>query len=151
MPDATSIAGTGGFLLGKLGELSVARFAERLAPLGLRPRLSGVLSVLAQSPGAQTTLAGRLQVSPSVIVDMVDELEGLGAVRRVRDTQDRRKQLVELTARGRKLAARSTALAVELDTELMAGLSTEERKVLIGTLRQLAVTHGILSGGAAQG
>ncbi len=151
MPDSKSIAETGAFLLGKLGELSTSRFADRLSPLGLRPRLCGVLGVLAHSPGAQMTLAGRLHVSPSVIVDMIDELEELGAVRRVRDTQDRRKQLVELTPRGRKLAARSTALAVEIDTELMTGLSPEEREVLIGTLRQLAVTHGILSGGDAQG
>ncbi len=145
MPTDKAITDTAAFLFAKLGELSTARFADRLAPLGLRPRLCGVLGLLLRSPAAQTDLARTLRVTPSVVVDMLDELETLRAVRRVRDPADRRRQVAELTARGRRLAARSASLARELDSELLADIDPAERTALVGTLRRLGTVHGILA------
>jgi DNA-binding MarR family transcriptional regulator len=48
---------------------------------GIR-RMSGVL---------RRSLSRRIGVTPSVVVDMLDELEALGAIRRVPQSADRRR------------------------------------------------------------
>lgn len=129
------------YALVRLGHLANRRFAEKVADVGLRPRQVGALDLLRAGPMAQLDLAETLQVTPSVVVDMVDELEALGAVQRVRDSRDRRRQNVELTSRGRSLARRTLQLAAQLDTELLAGLSDDQARVLRAALVQISVQH----------
>jgi DNA-binding MarR family transcriptional regulator len=131
------------FLLGKLGGSATSRFAVQLAPLGLRPRHCGVLELLNHAPMSQLEVARRIGVAPSVVVDMVDELEGLGAVRRVRDAEDRRRQVVGLTDEGRALASRAVEAARQLDVELSRDLDAAEVEALRAMLRRLAWTAGI--------
>lgn len=144
-----SVTGSIAFLLGKLGRLATAGFADRLAPLGLRPRHCGVLESLRGGPMAQLDLARLLGVTPSVVVDMVDELQALDAVRRVRDTADRRRQLVELTAEGRDLSRRAARLSHETDAELLAALDAPRLAALKDALA--AVADAQAETGAASG
>jgi DNA-binding MarR family transcriptional regulator len=134
-----SVTGTVAFALGKLGQAATGRFADRLAPHGLRPRHCAVLELLAGGPTAQLELAKDIGVTPSVVVDMLDELEGRGALRRVRDTADRRRQLIELTAEGHELRRTAVRLARQTDDELLAGLTAEESAALRRTLGRIAV------------
>ncbi|MFI6325718.1 MarR family winged helix-turn-helix transcriptional regulator [Nonomuraea sp. NPDC050556] len=129
----TSVSGSLAFQLGKLGQAATAGFADRLAPLGLRPRHCGVLELLAGGGRGQLDLARTLDVTPSVVVDMLDELEALHAVRRTRDTGDRRRQIVELTPEGRELRLEAARLAHEVDAELLGHLGAEQ----LATLRLL--------------
>ncbi|KAA2266521.1 MarR family transcriptional regulator [Solihabitans fulvus] len=138
-----SVTETVVFLLGKLGQATTARFAEALVPLGLRPRHCGVLELLADAPLAQLDLSRGLGVTPSVVVDMLDELEALDAVRRVRDTVDRRRQLIELTAQGRDLQRRAVRLARELDTDLLGALDPAGTAAFGAALARLAEAHGL--------
>lgn len=143
-------ASTFAFAVSKLGQHASARFVELLAPLGLRPRHLGVLEMLrADQPAvqAQHTIATAMRVSNSVVVNMLDELEELGAVRRVRESTDRRRQRVELTDHGRALARQAAQLADQLDAELLAPLTATQTAALRGALRTLAVHHGIAGGG----
>lgn len=133
------------FLLSKLGQAAAARFAERLAPLGLRPRHCAVLELLAPAPMTQLELARHIGVTPSVVVNMLDELETVGAVRRIRDTADRRRQLAELTVEGRRLRRQAVRLAKELDGELLAGLDDDQVEALRGALLRAAGASGIVS------
>lgn len=146
MPAEESLTSTCAFLLGKVGQFATDRFAERIAPLGLRPRLCGVLGVLRAGQPAQLDLASALGVSNSVVVNMLDELEELGAVRRVRETDDRRRQRVELTDHGRTLARTATRLAHELDVDLLASLDATQTAALRDALRGLAKEHGLPGG-----
>ena len=114
------------FQLVKLGQLVNNRLADLLAPLGLRPRHCGLLELLRDGPKAQLDLANGLGVAPSVIVDMIDELQDIGAVDRVRGTADRRRQFVDLTAHGRTLARRAATAARQLDADLLGDLDTEQ-------------------------
>jgi DNA-binding MarR family transcriptional regulator len=141
-----SIADRFVFLVGKLGGVATARFAEELAPLGLRPRHCSVLEWLGRAPMSQLDLARRIGVAPSVVVDMVDELERLGAVRRTRDAEDRRRQVVDLTDVGRTLASQAVERAGRLDAELLTGLDAAEVEALCGTLRRLARAAGVAGG-----
>ncbi len=134
------MTGTVSYLLGKLGRHATGRFAARLAPLGLRPRHCGVLELLAPGPRAQLDLADALGVTPAVVVDMLDELERLGAVRRVRDTADRRRHLIELTREGGRLRAQAISLARETDAELLATLDPAVATALRHALQGLATT-----------
>lgn len=143
MADDKGMTDTAAFLVAKLGGRVEARFAELLSPLGLRPRHCGLLSMLATDPAPQMDLARRLGVTASVVVDMVDELEGLDAVRRVRDPADRRRQVVELTAQGRRLLARSVRVARDLDVELLAPVPVAERPPLLAGLRLLGHAYDI--------
>lgn len=132
------MTGSAAFLVSKLGQATTARFAELLAPLDLRPRHCGMLELLRAGPRSQLVLAKALGVTPSVVVDMVDELQARSAVRRVRDTADRRRQLVELTPDGRELADRCVRLSYDLDTQLLALLDEPRRTAFLDALHALA-------------
>ena len=138
-----SVAASATFLLGKLAGIGTSRFAERIAELGLRPRHCGVLEWLGAAPATQLDLARALGVTPSVVVDMLDELETLDAVRRNRDPADRRRQIVELTPTGRTLITKAAHAAREVDTELLDNLDPARRADLLATLRQLAEENGL--------
>ncbi|NUW32635.1 MarR family transcriptional regulator [Nonomuraea sp. SMC257] len=135
------------FLLSKLGQATAERFADRLAPLGLRPRHCAVLQLLETAPLGQLALARTIGVTPSVVVDMLDELEGVGAVRRVRDTADRRRQLVELTDEGRELSRSAAKAAAQVDAELLGGLPADQQSALRLALTAIATTHDLLPRG----
>lgn len=120
-----SVASSVAFQLVKLGQLASSRLVDLLAPMGLRPRHCGLLELLRDGPVAQLDLANGLGVAPSVIVDMIDELQGIGAVDRVRGTADRRRQFVGLTAHGRTLAKRAATAARELDADLLGDLELD--------------------------
>lgn len=131
------------FTLVRLGHLADRRFAEKLAAVGMRPRQVGVLEQLQAGPLSQLDLARALRVTPSVVVDMADDLTELGAIQRVRDTHDRRRQNLRLTPRGRALARRALQAATEVDAELLAGLDAGQLDGLRAALRQVSADHGL--------
>ncbi|MEU5864372.1 MarR family winged helix-turn-helix transcriptional regulator [Nonomuraea sp. NPDC047529] len=139
-----SLTDTVGFLLGKLGQQANGQFADRLAPLGLRPRHCAVLELLAGGPRAQLELAKAVGVTASVVVDMLDELEKLGAVRRVRDTADRRRQLIELTPTGQDLRHQTLSLARQNDEDLLSAIDPAEVAALRQILGRIAAATGLV-------
>ncbi len=143
-----TISSSFAFQIGKLGQYATQRFAEEIAPLGLRPRHCGVLAMLKSDHPDQLSIARALNVSNSVVVNMLDELEDLGAVRRVRETADRRRHRIELTDHGRDLSAKAGRIANELDDELLASLTAVQLRRMREAVRALATSHG-LPGGTA--
>ncbi|MDP9866438.1 MULTISPECIES: MarR family winged helix-turn-helix transcriptional regulator [Streptosporangium] len=139
------------FLLGKLGQTATSRFADRLAPLGLRPRHCAVLELLSPAPLGQLALAQAVGVTPSVVVDMLDELEAVGALRRVRDSADRRRQIVEITDDGRALALSAARLAEQVDAELLDALDPAQATALREILVRVATAQGLPVTQAAPG
>ncbi len=133
------------YLIVKLGEWTAARFTERLAPLGLRPRHLGVLHLLSEAPRSQFELAGTIGVAASVVVDMIDELEALGAVRRDPDQCDRRRHSLTLTVLGRDLLERADDISRQVEGDLLAGLDPTLRTPLSRGLRELGRSRGILT------
>ncbi|MFF7973472.1 MarR family transcriptional regulator [Streptomyces sp. NPDC007905] len=135
------------FRLGTLGAVVGDRFAERIERHDLKPKHVGLLTALGQgSFASQQDLAGRLGVAPSLVVALADHLETLGAVRRVRDPQDRRRQVLTLTDHGQELLAACTTEARALDAELTAHLGQSEREALHAALGSLAARVGLPAG-----
>jgi DNA-binding MarR family transcriptional regulator len=70
----------------------------------------------------------------------LDHLEGEGLVRRLRDPDDRRSVLVELTAKGRKKHNQAMGVQAEKEKLLAAALSVREREQLNSLLRRVMIT-----------
>ncbi|MEV7181881.1 MarR family winged helix-turn-helix transcriptional regulator [Kitasatospora sp. NPDC093679] len=139
---AAALRATIVFNLGTLGALASDRFADRVEELGLKPKHAGLLAALdAGSATSQQELATRLGVAPSLIVVLADQLQELGAVERVRDPEDRRRQVLTLTTEGRRLLARCAEAAEAADAELTAGLTEPQRTALTRSLRTLGEQH----------
>ncbi|GAB3847074.1 MarR family winged helix-turn-helix transcriptional regulator [Dactylosporangium cerinum] len=117
----------------------VARAAEEHAVeqrLGVGQQL--VLKMLAAvGPCSQQTLSEELRIDRSVMVNVADELERSGLVRRERNPNDRRAYAVTITEAGRtRLAAAETAMPEFLD-RTFANLTAAERRQLTAILGKL--------------
>ncbi|MGD9735624.1 MAG: MarR family winged helix-turn-helix transcriptional regulator [Solirubrobacterales bacterium] len=123
------------FLLSQVGIHASARFAARLAAVDLVPPLFRVLNLVDAAEGrSQQEIARAVQAPPSRMVGFVDELEQRGLVERRADPRDRRVRALYLTAAGREALARGREVAREHEAELTAGLSEEERGMLVALL-----------------
>jgi len=147
MTNDHSIAASTGFLLSKIGQTTTNLFAEKLAPLGLRPKHCGLLAAVAGLPSAsQQDLGSAMSLVPSAIVSIIDDLETARAIRRTQDVVDRRRHSIELTEKGRSLLKRVSKLAHEVDDQVLASLSAAERAALHSILVRVALDAGILQG-----
>jgi DNA-binding MarR family transcriptional regulator len=133
------LAGTVVFKLGAVGSVATEMLAARIEGEDLKPKHAGLMTALATSSSAsQQELAVLLGVAPSLVVALADHLETLGAVRRVRDPADRRRQILTLTEHGHRLLDRCRATALEVERELLAGLTAAEKAALDRAMTKLA-------------
>jgi len=139
MKQASHLSNTTGYMLSKLGQAATEEFAERLRPLGLRPRHCGLLAAIRGMPMAsQLALGQALNVVPSAIVPVIDDLEALGAINRVPDEADRRRYAIQLTPKGAALLQQAMAIALKLDDAILASLEKDERDTLRRLLDKLS-------------
>ena len=147
MKNVSGLPATIVFRLGTVGSVAGELFAERIQAYDLKPKHAGLMTALSEGvPASQQELAARLGVAPSLVVSLADHLETLGAVRRVRDPGDRRRQVLTLTDHGRALLEQCAAAASALDEEFTAALAPEQRVALHDALGVLAAAHGLPSG-----
>src|SRR6202034_4949910 len=89
------------FLLAQLGAHAASQFAERLRVLDLTPPDAGILRLLRAAAGlSQQELAAKLQIHPSRLVAILDNLEKRGLVERRQNPEDRRLYSLYLTKDG---------------------------------------------------
>jgi DNA-binding MarR family transcriptional regulator len=146
-----ALTGYTGFLLSRMGMVTMKLFAERLEPLGLNPRLWGALNVLeAEGAITQHALGTCVGIDPSSMVATIDELEAKGLVERRPHPSDRRAHALHLTKRGRQTLARGREVTRVAHDELLAPLTDEERQTLHDLLLRLALsTPAVGRGGAS--
>ncbi|WP_062990205.1 MarR family winged helix-turn-helix transcriptional regulator [Nocardia anaemiae] len=126
-----SLLGLETYLLSRVGKLARGRLADRLAERGLRLWHMAVLAALADfGPHAQRDLGIRLDIHPSDVAKIVDELASAGQVERTRDPADRRRISVRITRAGRTLLRTLDKEAGRIRDEILAPLRPEERKML---------------------
>lgn len=123
------------YMMSKLGRAGHRLTQEAIAGQGLLLPHFSVLAALDDiGPLAQHELADRLSLNRSHLVRYVDDLEGRGAVRRERDPDDRRRQVVSLTPEGTELLGKLRAPIRQAQDRFLAVLSEDERTVLMGFL-----------------
>ncbi|MET8872991.1 MarR family transcriptional regulator [Nocardia sp. NPDC004604] len=133
-----SLLGLDTYLLSRVGKVARGRFAERLAARGLRLWHMAVLAALADfGPHVQRDLGIRLDIHPSDVAKIVDELASAGHVERTRDPADRRRMSVRITRSGRTALRALDKEAGQVREEILAPLSREERIMLSDMLRRL--------------
>ena len=116
----------------------MALFLERLAPLKLRPVDYSVLVLLRVNTGVtQKRLSQALHVSPPNLAVLLDKLEARGLLERVRNPDDRRSQILHLTAAGRRSVDAAQSTVEQLERDATPGLSDAERALLIGLLQRI--------------
>jgi DNA-binding MarR family transcriptional regulator len=143
--DQHATAGPGPELTGRLGyllkhaRLRLSELADAaLAPYGLDGRELAVLLVLASGePASQQEAAQRLGVDRTTMVALVDALEGKGLVARHPHAQDRRKNVVELTATGGVTLRAATRASDEAERRFLAPLSSSATQQLKDALYAL--------------
>jgi DNA-binding MarR family transcriptional regulator len=127
-----------GYLL-KHAELEFGRLTvEKLEPLGINPREWAALSCLDDERGlSQREIADMLGVDRTTMVSLVDQLQGKGLIRRRRQPDDRRKNTLELTKKGRALEERGGRFIHECEQRFLDQLSDPEVRQLKSTLAKV--------------
>jgi len=123
-------------LLSKLGHRAKRMFTHRLLPLGLRANHIQALAFLRAHPDAvQRDLVEALHVTPSTVVELIDELEARGLARRRRNPHNRRVSVVALTENGDSMLDQALALSGAVEEQLLAPLGERDRQRFLHYLR----------------
>lgn len=102
-----------------------------LAPFDLTGRELSLLMVVADLRSAsQQELAHALGIDRTTMVTFVDLLEGKGFVQRRPDPGDRRRNVVEVTARGKRTLEQGRRASDEAERTLLAPLSEADEERL---------------------
>ncbi|MFB7224249.1 MarR family winged helix-turn-helix transcriptional regulator [Streptomyces sp. NPDC056227] len=126
------------YLLSKTGKAARNRVAERLAERDLRLWHMAVLAALVDfGPQVQRELASRLAIDRSDVVKVVDDLAVAGLVDRARDADDRRRVSATPTPAGRSVLAEIQSDTRNVQEDLLAPLTEDERTQLEDMLRRV--------------
>ena len=133
----TEVAEFAGQLFFRLWRASHTRIAEGLKTIGLTPALFGVLNFLGARTGAiQQEVGSAMGIDPSTMVSLIDELETAGLAKRRPHPTDRRAREVAITPKGRRLLERGRRMALQVEDEVLRGLTANERRELLTLLRR---------------
>jgi DNA-binding MarR family transcriptional regulator len=126
------------WLVGRASLRAQRLIQDRFADGELRKQHYGILASLAdRGPATQAPLADRLGVDRSDLVSLLDDLEARKYVVRRPDPGDRRRKIVEITARGGTMLKKLDQLVFAADDEMLAVLTPEERATLARLLERL--------------
>jgi DNA-binding MarR family transcriptional regulator len=126
------------FLLSQVGIHAARQFSERIAEVGLHPPLFRVLNLVDAAEGqSQQAIGEAIEVPPSRMVALVDELEQLGLIERRPKPEDRRVRALYLTPKGRKTLARGREIARAHEQDLTQGMAAADRKRLTELLQKI--------------
>jgi DNA-binding MarR family transcriptional regulator len=133
----TEVAEFAGQLFFRLWRASHTRIAKALESVGLTPALFGLLNVLGAREGAnQQEIGSAMGVDPSTMVSLIDQLEAAGLAQRRPHPKDRRARAVVITPKGRRALARARRMALQVEDEVLRGLTADERRQLLTLLRR---------------
>ena len=126
-----------GQLLFRLWRAMHLRTAEALESLGLTTALFALLNVLGTREGAiQQELSSAMGVDPSTMVSLIDQLETAGLAKRRPRPTDRRAREVAITPKGRRVLEQARQLAMQVEDDVLHGLSPAERSRMLALLRR---------------
>lgn len=86
--------------------------------------------LIGQDAASQSALSETLAIDASDMVRLVDQLESHGWAKRERDPQDRRRQIVTATKKGRKAHAELTDLVTEAENTALDSSTNKQLKHL---------------------
>ncbi|MGW7267769.1 MarR family winged helix-turn-helix transcriptional regulator [Streptomyces sp. NPDC054842] len=125
---------------------------EGLAGVDARKWHYAVLVALQDSgPASQSVLSRRTGIYRSDLVAVLNELAAGGHVERTPDPADRRRNVITITASGRRRLNRLDELLTEVQDQFLAPLAAPEREQLVRLLTRLVDHHARKEPRAADG
>lgn len=116
---------------------------DGLATVGAHRSHYAVLSALDEfGPASQAALGRRCGIDRSDMVALINALSRDGLVARRPDPADRRRNVVTITAAGRRRLRSLETVVARLQDALLDPLSAAERRQLVGLLRRVVERHG---------
>jgi len=85
---------------------------------------------------SQVQLSDMMLVNRANITTLIDRMEKASLVMRTSASEDRRTNIIKLTAKGKKLFAKTEPLYAEQVQQVMSGVARPEQKKLISTLEK---------------
>jgi len=132
-----SLAGYTGFLLRRVF-VYATQVIQELMPAGTHLRDVTILNALANGvPRSQQELASALGINRTIMVKLIDRLEGAGYVERRRNPQDRRSYLLSVTPAGHRARQELTPLVLEGQRRVTAPLAPADIARLSTLLERL--------------
>jgi DNA-binding MarR family transcriptional regulator len=131
-----------GFFI-RRAQLAVYADFLRDAPVALTPGQLGILLVIEHNQSMmQQDLCNGVGLDKSTFTLLLDGLAARNLVRRVRSKEDRRKNTLRLTPRGKKALATMLKHVDRHERRLFAPLSTGERTELMRLLKKVVAARG---------
>ena len=134
-----------GFLLHDVSRIRKKVVDQAVAPLGVTRSQFWVLVNMArygEEGIAQTELARLMSVGKVSLGGLIDRMEANGVVERLPDPVDRRAKKVFMTPKGKNLLHEIQLIAVDINKQIMKGISKDQHKVLDGMLKTMK--HNLL-------
>ena len=139
-----------GFLIAEAERASKRVLFTRIAEHGIRRGGWFVLRALWENEGmTQRELAQRLGLMETSVLEMVRAMESDGLVTRTRDTEDKRKVRIHLSAQGRAIEPQLMQVAQTVNDQMVQDLTQAEAVLLKLLLKK--VRASLLGDSAAQG
>ena len=136
-----------GITLTVLGEAFQRQIRDVLAKHNLKPRQLRILDLLAdRGPTGQRELAELMGIDHSVLVNLLNPLESGRLIKRERDTVDRRRHNVKISAAGQRRLEQADQAFRDAEDDFFEVLSAEEREQLHGLLGRLRDAEAPLTG-----
>ena len=129
-----------GFLMNDIARLQRRRFDSYARTLGVTRAQWQVMFGLSRNEGInQAGLAERLEIENITLCRIIDRLQEAGLVERRADPNDRRAWRLYLTAKAQPVMAKLKAIADQVQSEVLYGLSATEQTQLIELLTRVRV------------
>ncbi|GGF65530.1 MarR family winged helix-turn-helix transcriptional regulator [Mameliella alba] len=128
-----------GYALRKANQRHMTIFGEKMLD-GLTPTQFSALFRLVESPGpqSQNALGRSVAMDAATIKGVVNRLEARGLVMSRKDEVDRRRYVIEATAKGRELIKAAMPVMAEITEATMAPLTIAERRTILRLLAKLS-------------
>ena len=127
-----------GFRMRRVQNQLSANFAAATAHYGIRAGLFSSLALIEANPGiSQQELSSTVGLDKSITVQIVDELEKRGWAKRGRSTVDRRRHSLTVQPEGKKTLDELFSIMVDVESEVLAQLSVEERPLFDAALDRM--------------
>jgi DNA-binding MarR family transcriptional regulator len=115
-------------LLSRLAK-AVVRVADE-EKLGMKYKAYAGLTLLRDAAQTQKDMCLAMHLDQNNCVLLLNDMEAVGHVRRVRDPDDRRRHIVELTPAGKKALAHAERAMEDLEEDVLGALTPDERAQL---------------------
>ncbi len=126
------------YLLARICHIHRNKVNEKLSQLDIHVGQEVFLLHLGEQEGAsQCELAVSLCVQQATVTRMLSRLDKVGLIDRCKDMADQRISRVYLTAQGRSRLCAITQIWCEIETEMLANLTLEEKILLRRLLIQV--------------